>query len=241
MIKIYKENSNIEYYFLSMKSITDIRHILYINLDSRPDRKEHVLKQLKSIGLSTDMDTCQRFPAIALPNGNGRFGCSMSHIKCLELAKSNQWEHVLIVEDDIEFLNPTLFQTQLNTFLQSRHFSNADVLLFAGNVVPPYKPIDNTCVQVSRCQTTTGYLVKSHYYDMLIANIREGLQLLMRNPEKHVMYAIDKWWFQLQQKDTWYLIVPLTVTQREDYSDIEKKRTNYTWLMTDLDKPFLRK
>jgi hypothetical protein len=146
------------------------------------------------------------------------------------------------VEDDIEFLEPLLFQKQLNAFLQTQNASNAsfDVLLFAGNVVPPYKPIDSTCVQVSRCQTTTGYLVKSHYYDTLISNIREGLQLLMRNPEKHVMYAIDKWWFQLQQKDTWYLIIPLTVTQREDYSDIEKKRTNYTWLMTDLDKPFLK-
>lgn len=223
-----------------LKDIDSIQHILYINLDSRPDRKEHVLKQLKSIGLSMDTDSCQRFPAIALPNGNGRFGCSMSHIKCLELAKSSKWDHVLIVEDDIEFLEPLLFQMQLNAFLQTQNASNMDVLLFAGNVVPPYKPIDNTCVQVSRCQTTTGYLVKSHYYDTLIANIREGLQLLMRNPEKHVMYAIDKWWFQLQQKDTWYLIIPLTVTQREDYSDIEKKRTNYTWLMTDLDKPFLK-
>ena len=222
-----------------MQSIKDIKHTLYINLDSRPDRKEHVLKQLKAIGLSMYKDSCQRFSAISLPNGNGRFGCSMSHIKCLELAKKNKWDHVLIVEDDIEFLEPLLFQMQLNAFLQTQNASNMDVLLFAGNVVPPYKPIDNTCVQVSRCQTTTGYLVKSHYYDTLIANIREGLQLLMRNPEKHVMYAIDKWWFQLQQKDTWYLIIPLTVTQREDYSDIEKKRTNYTWLMTDLDKPFL--
>lgn len=222
----------------SFKDIFSIQHILYINLDSRPDRKEHVLKQLKSIGLS--MDGCKRFPAIALPNGNGRFGCSMSHIKCLELAKSSKWDHVLIVEDDIEFLEPLLFQMQLNAFLQTSSNMNFDVLLFAGNVVPPYKPINSTCVQVSRCQTTTGYLVKSHYYDTLIANIREGLQLLMRNPEKHVMYAIDKWWFQLQQKDTWYLIIPLTVTQREDYSDIEKKRTNYTWLMTDLDKPFLK-
>ena len=224
----------------TIKDICSIQHILYINLDSRPDRKEHVLKQLRSIGLSMDIDICKRFPAVALPNGNGRFGCSMSHIKCLELAKSSKWDHVLIVEDDIEFLEPLLFQMQLNAFLQTQNATNMDVLLFAGNVVPPYKPIDNTCVQVSRCQTTTGYLVKSHYYDTLIANIREGLQLLMRNPEKHVMYAIDKWWFQLQQKDTWYLIIPLTVTQREDYSDIEKKRTNYTWLMTDLDKPFLK-
>ena len=40
----------------------------------------------------------------------------------------------------------------------------------------------------------------------------------------------------LQQNDNWYLITPLTVTQREDYSDIEQRNTNYTWLMTDLDK-----
>jgi hypothetical protein len=61
----------------------------------------------------------------------------------------------------------------------------------------------------------------------------------MKFPDKHVLYAIDKWWFQLQGKDNWLLITPLTVTQREDYSDIEKKHTNYTRLMIDLDKPFL--
>ena len=58
----------------------------------------------------------------------------------------------------------------------------------------------------------------------------------MKEPEKHVYYAIDKYWMILQQNDNWYLITPLTVTQREDYSDIEQRNTNYTWLMTDLDK-----
>jgi hypothetical protein len=32
------------------------------------------------------------------------------------------------------------------------------------------------------------------------------------------------------------LITPLTVTQREDYSDIEKRSTNYSHLMLDLNK-----
>jgi hypothetical protein len=50
------------------------------------------------------------------------------------------------------------------------------------------------------------------------------------------MYAIDKFWFLLQAIDKWYLIIPPTVVQREDYSDIEKKRINYQKIMTDLDK-----
>ena len=63
----------------------------------------------------------------------------------------------------------------------------------------------------------------------------------MWTPEKHVLYAIDKYWFRLQERDNWYLIIPLTVTQREDYSDIEKRMTNYSRAMLDLDKEaFLR-
>jgi hypothetical protein len=58
----------------------------------------------------------------------------------------------------------------------------------------------------------------------------------MAYPDKHVLYAIDKYWFQLQKKDKWYLIIPLSVTQRQDYSDIEKRATNYRHAMLDLDK-----
>jgi hypothetical protein len=58
----------------------------------------------------------------------------------------------------------------------------------------------------------------------------------MREPDKHVLYAIDKYWFNLQSIDKWFLIIPLTVTQREDYSDIEKRPTNYSRAMLDLDK-----
>jgi uncharacterized protein YjbI with pentapeptide repeats len=79
-------------------------------------------------------------------------------------------------------------------------------------------------------------LVQRHYYKRLIANIREGIIMLMREPDNRFSYAIDKYWFKLQATDNWFLIVPLTVTQREDYSDIEQRRTNYTRAMVDLDK-----
>jgi glycosyl transferase family 25 len=157
----------------------------------------------------------------------------------LEIAKQNKWEHVLIVEDDILFLNPELFKNQLNKFLKNH--TNFDVVLIAGNNMPPYQKIDDSCVKVYRCQTTTGYIVKKHYYDTMISNVKEGIQKLMKNPEQHVQYAIDKYWFRLQEKDNWFLITPLSVTQREDYSDIEKRHTNYTRVMVDLDKEWMFK
>jgi hypothetical protein len=210
-----------------MESIQDIKHAFYINLASRPDRKQHVESQLNTIGIKAE-----RFNAIKLVNG--ALGCSMSHLKCLEIAKANSWPHLLIVEDDIKFLKPDVFKTQLNLFL-SKH-KGWDVVLIGGNNIPPYTKIDDTCVKVSMCQTTTGYLVNAHYFDTLIDNFRTGIKKLMEFPQEHIKYAIDKYWFQLQKKHNWFLIIPLTVTQREDYSDIEKRPTNYTPAMIDLDK-----
>ena len=215
----------------TISTLSDIKHAFYINLETRPDRKSHVEAQLKTLGIQAE-----RFNAIKL--ANGALGCSLSHLKCLETAKANGWEHLLIVEDDILFTNPELFKTQINKFFENH--PNFDVVLIAGNNRPPYKKMDDeTCVKVSRCQTTTGYLVKSHYYDTLIQNFKEGIKKLMREPDNHILYAIDKHWFQLQEKDNWYLIVPLTVIQREDYSDIEKRPTNYKNIMLDLDKEWL--
>jgi glycosyl transferase family 25 len=217
---------------MNINSIENIDHAFYINLENRPDRKEHVEKQLKNIGISAT-----RFNAVKLTNG--AVGCSMSHLKCLEIARQNNWDHVMIVEDDILFLNPNLFKNQLNKFLKNH--KNFDVLLIAGNNVPPYQKIDDSCIKVYRCQTTTGYIVQSHYYDKLINNIKEGIKHLITNPEQHVLYAIDKYWFHLQEKDNWFLITPLTVTQKEGYSDIEKRPTNYTKVMIDLDKEWMFK
>lgn len=211
-----------------IKNIRDIQHIFYINLDTRIDRKQHVEDQLKSIGIHK----AQRFPAIKLENG--AIGCSMSHLKCLKIAQENNWSHVMIVEDDILFMNPKLFLTQLNKFLLKH--DNWDVILLGGNNIPPYKKIDDTCIRVGSCQTTTGYIVANHYYDILIQNFHEGIQNLLTYPHLATLYAIDKYWFSLQKKYKWYLIIPLTVTQREDYSDIEKKQVNYTSIMTDIDK-----
>ena len=192
-----------------------------------------LVNELNNIGIKST-----RFNAIKMTNG--AIGCSMSHLKLLEDAKKNQLDHILIVGDDITFLDPSLFKTQINKFFEL-HNNKWDVILFAGNNMPPFEIIDDTCIKVSRCQTTTGYLVNGHYINVLISNIKMGLTHLINSPTETVKYAIDKFWFVLQNNSKWYLITPLTVVQREDYSDIEKRVTNYQELMQDLDKAELFK
>ena len=217
----------------SIKSLTDITNAFYINLEHRNDRKEHVEREMNTMGIQVE-----RFDAIKMDNG--AIGCSMSHLKILQNAVNQNYNHVLIVEDDIQFLEPETFKTNFNRFLQN-HGNDWDVILFAGNNMPPYEAIDETCIKVSTCQTTTGYLVNGHYIKKLLENIKMGLTYLIRKPDQHSMYAIDKYWFALQKTDKWYLIIPPTVVQREDYSDIEKKIINYKEIMIDLDKKELLK
>ena len=192
-----------------IKSISDITKVLYINLESRTDRKKHVEIQLSTIGFKN----FQRFKAIKMDNG--ALGCSISHLKCLQIAKANNWEHVLICEDDIEFLDQSVFTKQLNGFLET---------------------VDDWGVKVYGCQTTTGYIVKKSYYDKLIENYLTGIKNLFANPQNHKIFAIDQFWMRLQEKDNWFLITPLSVIQRADYSDIEKKVINYKYVMTMLNK-----
>jgi len=215
-----------------MNCIADIQHIYYINLDERLDRKYHVKQQLQNIGIENAI----RWRAVKMTNG--ALGCSLSHLSLLEMAKDRDLPHILIVEDDILFTRPEQFVQQCNAFLE-KHGSEFDVALIAGNNIPPYEKVDDCCVKVMHCQTTTGYLVRNHYYDTLIDNYRTGIRNLIQTPYQHALYAIDKYWFRLQAVDTWYLIIPLTVTQKEDYSDIEKRFTNYSRVMLDLDKPWL--
>ena len=211
--------------------IQQIQHVLYINLKEREDRNKHVLAQLESVGLSVPV--VQRFDAIR--SINGALGCSASHLKCLRLALNEGWDHVLICEDDITFINPPLFVQQFNKCLATN--DDWDVILLGGNNVPPYQPTANdSCVRISRCLTTTGYLVKRAYFRILIENIRTGIQLFMTHMNRKNMYAIDVFWNSLQQRDNWLLVTPLTVTQQEGYSDIEKRHTNYSGLMCSLDK-----
>lgn len=206
--------------------INDIPTI-YINLERRKDRNESVLKELEKINISN----VERFNAVEMTNG--ALGCSLSHIKCLELAIKRDYEYVMICEDDIEILNPFLFIENINKFLNSK--INWDVVLIAGNNMVPYNFVTDYCIKIYNCLTTTGYIVKKSYYSTLLSNYKEGVTNLIRN-QTVLDYRIDKYWQILQKKDNWYMIIPPTIIQKEDYSDIEKKVTNFKNYMLNFNK-----
>jgi GR25 family glycosyltransferase involved in LPS biosynthesis len=177
----------------------------------------------------------ERFNAIKTKLG--AIGCTLSHIKCLEIAKERNYEYVFICEDDICFLRPHVLKDSLQKFYDNKAIT-WDVLLIGGNNAPPYLKPNDYCIKVSNCQTTTGYVVKRHYYDTLITNFRESATNLMRNPNPK-LYALDMYWKSLQRKDNWYMLFPFTVVQLEGYSDIENRVVDYRGLMLDVDKPWL--
>jgi GR25 family glycosyltransferase involved in LPS biosynthesis len=206
--------------------ITDIPTI-YINLEHRKDRNESVLKEFAKIKTLNP----ERFNAIKMKNG--AIGCSLSHIKCIEIAIKRNYEYIMICEDDIEILNPSLFVENINKFLNSQ--INWDVVLIAGNNMIPYNFVTDYCIKIYNCLTTTGYIVKNKYFSTLLNNYKEGVTKLMKE-QTNESYKIDKYWKLLQNKDNWYMIIPPTIVQKEDYSDIEKKVTNFRNYMLDFNK-----
>ena len=209
------------------------KHTLFINLASRNDRLEHVTSEFNKMGINAE-----RVDAIKM--ASGAIGCTLSHIKCLEIAKDRQYEQVFICEDDITFLDPDLLTQNITKFYENKTI-NWDVLIVSGNNCPPFQTITDYCSRIFNCQTTTGYIVKQGMYDILIDNFKTGLNKLLKDPQNKREYAIDIYWKRLQTQYYWYIITPLTTIQYENYSDVEQQTVNYSSLMLDLNKEWLTK
>lgn len=204
-----------------------LKNTFYINLEHRQDRKAHVETQLKSIGVNGE-----RFPAIKTTAGC--VGCTMSHIKCIELAIERKYEYVFICEDDITFTKPQLFLNNLERFHQTT--IPWDVIIVSGNNCPPYLQVADFVIRCKNVQSTTGYIVHNKFFERLLNNFKAGLTNLLREPENKRQYAIDMYWKHLQQISYFFMIIPATVTQLESYSDVENQNMKYDHLMLDIDK-----
>lgn len=211
------------------------KQTFFINLSERPDRLSHVTQELAKMEIEGE-----RVNAIKM--SNGAIGCSLSHIKCLELAKEKNFPFVFICEDDITFLNPQELKEKLIKFGSFPQLVDCfDVLIIGGNNLPPYTLIDDFCIKITNCQTTTGYIVNKHYYDTLINNFKKSTELFIKNntKESKKQYAIDIYWKKLQICGNWFMVYPPSVTQYQNYSNIEEKETNYSHLMLDAKKEWL--
>jgi glycosyl transferase family 25 len=207
-------------------------NIIYINLKHRNDRRENIINQF---GDSSGINII-RFEAIEY--NPGAVGCSLSHIECLKYAKSEKMEYVIIMEDDFELLvSKDEFIDKINVILKNEF----DVVLLSGFIREKFEVKGDIC-RIKNAQTTIGYIVKSHYYDKLIDNYKEGVELLKNNFDRYDIYALDQYWKRLQKDDKWYISKPILGKQMIGYSDIEKKDKNYDdyYLRSNFNKMLLK-
>ena len=209
-----------------------LENVYYINLEERVDRKVLVETELKKMKWKYE-----RFNAIK--HERGALGCSLSHLAIVEMAKEKDLDYVVILEDDIQFLQPEKYNKMLidfRNFVESNSL-DYDVLLIATNILDKVSgviPINNYIYRVGASYSAAGYIVKKHYYDKIIANYKEGLRLLIENPTVSGKYEFDVYWIKLQMVDKWLVLYPRTVNQRESYSDILNCMTDYTKHMIDI-------
>jgi len=205
-----------------------LKNHFIINLDRRKDRWEHISEEVKKLGIHEP----NRFPGIVAPPPHPPIlGCGQSHLRCLEIAQEKDWEYVVVMEDDACFLRPDTLLKQIKEILNDEEF---DVLLCGYNPFGPHLKVRHNFIQVQRAYCGTMYIVKKHYYQTMIQNIKQGLDLLKHTHDRQ--YSWDAFWVLLQRKDTFLGVNPLSVVQKADYSDIEEKQTNYTKLMLTIDK-----
>lgn len=192
--------------------------VVYINLESRKDRKNKMDSLLSKYNLPFE-----RFDAIK--NKYGALGCTKSHSALLK-QYLNKNMNVMVLEDDIEFtMNMNAFQAHLRYAFDVLG-DNWDVIMLTGNL----NSLKSTSTKhfyikkIKSLQTSAGYIINKRY----IGTLLECLETSIKKLEKYGKSVektdtIDRSWKKLQKKDNWYLLNPTVCKVCDDFSDIENK------------------
>jgi hypothetical protein len=224
--------SALENYKIFPQNLSILQHCYYINLEERVDRKIHVEKEMKKLGVFN----YTRFNAIKY--NLGLMGCLESHIRVLEqfLQLENAGEFVTIFEDDVQFLKPNI---TIQGLIKLEKDPDWDVLMLGGSNQGEYKEYKNLpCIQLEECHACTAYIVRNKYIPTLLSIWTKTLNLFLNSNENNkianISMAPDIIWHDLQIKDTFLLLTPLVVTQIPNYSNNVDQLTNNNNAMLNL-------
>ncbi len=190
--------------------------IVCINLTSRLDRKKRVKADMKKQNLNFEFFKAKQ-------HKNTKRGCLESHLTVIKqnLGAGN----LMIIEDDIKFLEEKFEMPQFP--------DQFDMLYFGGLIHQNYNEIiDGKWVRM-QCQYAHAYVINM--------NNKELVDDILTNGWKFEG-EIDKFYMNdIHPKYKCYMSVPMKISQREGYSDIEKANVNYDGLfeksLTGFQKP----
>ena len=206
--------------------------IFYINLDSRPDRRDIVEENFRKIGI-----TAERFPAIVLSHEqnqnlikdgcvfrgeerpvHSRYtkSCALSHLSVILRAKLMEYENVLIFEDDVIFHDDIL--EELSKSIEELKTMDRWDMFYLGCNPMQYKKISPHLGKSLGAFGGHAYAVNRHFYDVVL-NI----------PFKH-MPCIDMYYEILGQHNpnhNLFMALKNLVWQAPGYSDLEEAEVDY--------------
>jgi len=194
----------------------------YINLEHRKERDLITRQELKKLGIKKP----NRFNAIT--HEISLVGCALSHIACLEKAKELGWSHVIVFEDDIKIEGKNSLLSKFNKYIKT----DFDVLyLGCWNYLPPEK-IENDLAKVVRAVCNHAYIVKEHYYDTFLQNLKEDIEWKLKEDIRD--NNIDEYHHTLQAKDNWLTLLPIHITQRDGWSDNFNEVRNFSEMIKNI-------
>jgi glycosyl transferase, family 25 len=185
-----------------------IDKVIYINLDTREDRRKIMAKFFEEGKIP--QDKIVRFSAFHIKRG---IGCLKSHTKALQMAKDNGWKNVLILEDDLEWLEFEKGYEQLQELIKLPRW---DVIQLVGWYVEYDFP------RIYYTLNAGAYLVNSSYYDTLLANryaALRGITSVETIWKGVAKFTADVYWNRLLKNDYWYGLYPCMCRQVNTYSD----------------------
>lgn len=211
-----------------------IDQIYIINLENRTDRWKICIEQL----IKYNITNYKRFNAIRpdlkkidpihYSKNNMKLsknyitsalGCKLSHLLVINDAKKNNYNKILILEDD--FLLCNNFIEKYNNTIQNIDKNNIDYkMLYLGFSIVRDNPYIDTSInnlkKLTNAHTTHAYILDKSFYDTIINEI-------------NTCYCeIDVCYANMQQKyNNIYGIFPAIITQRQSYSDIIGKEVHY--------------
>jgi hypothetical protein len=208
-----------------------INKFVYINLDSRLDRKEHILKELARFNIPNE----KIIRIQAVESIKGAYGCSLSHKNAMEKFKESNDEVWCIIEDD-HYFTQTYEETDnlINNFLNNSEY---DVMLGCYCALKGYSLLNRMFRRVTKSSMTSFYIVKRNACDGLIASHKESARTLHPNNGKSGGIPCDFMWWNLMR--VFFFVAPYKPygAQLIDYSNIKNKVMNYTnYIGIDIDK-----
>ncbi len=196
-----------------------IDKIVYINMDSRSDRNDTILSELRRIGFPEDR--VQRFPAICY-NGCANTGCLISHANVLEMAYDSGYSNVLILEDDFVFIeDKNKVNEDLKAFFDLNLEWDVVMLTTCGAVVSEYT--NDLVSRISSSGNGAGYLVNRSMMLELSTLFKSNVDNLFLT-KQHWNYQNDILWKSLMPTSKWFMFNQYLGYQQEGYSDLSQDK-----------------